>query len=376
MKYSLACSLFCLVVFAGCRFSDKRSDTPDNGVSPFAIQYAKGFQVKRTADYTEVSIRNPWDTLRTLHTYILVDKSKPLPAGLPKGTVVRTPIEKVVVYTSVHCGLLAELGIKEQIVGVCEPQYIDLDFIKQGLASGKVADLGMASNPNVEQIIEIAPEAILTSPFENSGYGQVEKTGIPLIECADYMESTPLGRAEWMRLHALFYGREAYADSLFNAVVDSYNAVKKLVEGVGKRPTVLTDMKYGSVWYVPGGQSYIAHFLKDAGADFFRKDNQQTGSSSLSVEAVFDEAHAADFWLIKYNQKTDLTYRTLKKEDSFYGEFSAYKNRNIFVCNTADASYYEELPIHPDYLLKDMVWMFHPDLMPDYQPRYYKKMQE
>lgn len=372
----IAWFVLCSALFAGCRFSDKRTDAADVEVSPFVIQYAKGFQVNRTGDYTKISIRNPWDTLKTLHDYILVDKSKPLPENLPKGTVVRTPVQRVVVYTSVHCGLLAELGIKKQIVGVCEPQYIDLDFIKKGLSEGSISDLGMASNPDVEQIIEIAPEVILASPFENSGYGQVEKTGIPLIECADYMESTPLGRAEWIRLHALFYGKEAYADSLFGEIVKSYNTIKELAAGVKDKPTVLTDMKYGSVWYVPGGQSYMAHFFRDAGADFFRKDNPQTGSSPLSVEAVFDEAHGADFWLIKYNRKSDITYETLKKEDSFYGEFAAFKNRNIFVCNTADASYYEELPIHPDYLLKDLVWIFHPELMPDYEPHYYKKMKE
>ncbi len=368
--------VLCSVLLSGCRFSDRRTVAEDAEVSPFAIRYANGFQVNRTGDYTKISIRNPWDTLKTLHDYILVDKSKPLPENLPDGTIVRTPVERVAVYTSVHCGVLAELGIKKQIVGVCEPRYIDLDFIKKGLSDGSVSDLGMASNPNVEQIIEIAPEAILASPFENSGYGQVEKTGIPLIECADYMESTPLGRAEWIRLHGLFYGKEAYADSLFCEIEKSYDAVKKLAAGVTDKPTVLTDVKYGSVWYVPGGQSYIAHFFRDAGADFFRKDNPQTGSSPLAVETVFEEAHNADFWLIKYNRETDFTYETLKKEDSFYGEFAAFKNRNIFVCNTADASYYEELPIHPDYLLKDLVWIFHPELMPDYEPHYYKKMQE
>lgn len=369
-------SILCSVLFTGCHFSGKRADMTGKETSPFVIRHAKGFQVNRTEDYTKISIRNPWDTLKVLHDYVLVEKSKPLPANLPEGTVVKIPIERVAVYTSVHCGLLAELGIRKQIVGVCEPQYIDLDFIKKGLSDGSISDLGMASNPNVERIIEIAPEAILTSPFENSGYGQVEKTSIPLIECADYMESTPLGRAEWIRLHGLFYGKEAYADSLFCEIEKSYNAVKKLASEVTDKPTVLTDMQYGSVWNVPGGQSYIAHFFRDAGADFFRKNNPQTGSSPLSVEVVFDEAHNADFWLIKYNRKVDLTYETLRKEDSFYGEFAAYKNRNIFVCNTADASYYEELPIHPDYLLKDLVWIFHPELIPDYEPRYYKKMQE
>lgn len=372
--------LFCLLLgcllLAGCRFSNNAPVASDAAVTPFTIHYAKGFQVLRTADYTQVSIRNPWDTLKTLHNYILVDKDKPLPANLPQGTLVRTPVHRVSVYTSVHCGVLARLGVKEQIVGVCEPEYIDLDFIREGLADGSVSNLGMASSPNVEQILEIAPEIILTSPFENSGYGQVEKTGIPLVECADYMESTPLGRAEWIRLHALFYGKEAYADSLFEEIVQSYLAVKELAAGVTRRPTVLTDTKYGSVWYVPGGQSYIAHFFRDAGADLFRKDDPQSGSSPLSVETVFEEAHNADFWLIKYNRAADFTYETLKKEDSFYGEFDAFKNRHIFVCNTSDASYYEELPIHPDYLLKDLVWIFHPELLPGYEPRYYKKMQE
>ena len=146
--------------------------------------YAAGFTVRHADSCTLVDIVDPWDTTRLLQRYVLVDRSAPLPDSLPEGTLVRVPLQRVVVYSAVHCGMLEELGVADRIAGVCESRYIDLSFVREGIERGTIADLGEASSPDLERMIALSPDALLVSPFENTGYGRVEKSGIPLLELA------------------------------------------------------------------------------------------------------------------------------------------------------------------------------------------------
>lgn len=362
-----------LLMLMGCRSGQKghrgNSDT-------FPIQYAHDFRVERTPEYTLVEVFSPWDTLQVLQRYVLVDRTVPLPADLPAGTLVRTPLQRVAVYSSVHCSMLEELGVADRIVGVCEPNYIELDFVREGVAQGTIADLGEGASPDVEKMMIIAPEAIITAPFKNVGYGRVEKTGILLLECVDYLEATPLGRAEWIRFLALFFGKETLADSLFQRTAAVYDSLCTLITPQMNRPTVLSEMKYGAVWYMPGGRSYVSNLFRDAGANYLWKEDQNTGSIPLSFETVFERGEQVDCWIIKYNAQQDLTYEGLQNEFEPYGHFAAFKKRNIFVCNTGKIPYYEEFPMHPDRVLRNLIWVFHPELLPDYRPRYFSKMKE
>ena len=177
------------------------------------LRYAENLTLVAYPEYTVATLRNPWDTLRTLHTYILVPAAEPLPAHLPQGTVVRTPLSKAVVYSSVHCGLVNNLGAFNSIGGICDLKYIKLPVVQEGVKRGTIADCGDGMNPDMEKIIDLHPDAILLSPFENSGgYGRIEKLNIPIIECADYMETSALGRAEWMRFYGLLFGAAPKAD--------------------------------------------------------------------------------------------------------------------------------------------------------------------
>lgn len=338
------------------------------------VEYATGFTVCRTPEYTEVHIRDPWDTTKLLQRYVLVERGKELPAALPEGVLVRTPLKRIVAATSVHCGWLDMLGIRQEIVGVCESRYIDVPFVQEGVQEGRIVDVGEAAAPDVERLIELNLDGMVTSPLSNAPYGRVEKTGIPQIKCVDYMEPTPLGRAEWIRLLALFFDREALADSLFAETVKAYEEVKALVKDVKERPTVVLEKKYGAVWYVSGGNSYMGSLLKDAGADYCWKDDSHAGSFPLAFETVFEQGGEADYWLMKYNRAQEMGYQDLKSEYAPYANFAAWKNRRIFTCNTGVVPYYEEVPIRPDYLLKDLVKIFHPEVLPDEQLRYYRRM--
>lgn len=369
--------LFLILLITSCSGNKQSSEVERNVVDTvYTVQYAKGFTVKKYADYKEVTVVDPWDSTKILQRYILVDKAKALPANLPKGTLIRTPLSSVVAYSTIHCATLNELGVLSTVKGVCEPSYIDIDYIQEGVKNGTIADLGQASNPIIEKIVDVDPEAILATPIQGRTYGSIDKAGIPVIETPDYMEPLPLGRAEWIRFYSLFFDNESQADSLFNMTVNNYNVIKEKMSSVKEKPSVFIDLMYGNVWYISGGGSFISRMLSDAGANYVWSDNDKVASTPLAFEEILDKAGDAQFWLIKYNHPTDLTYTSLEKEYKPYSYFSAFKNRNIYGCNAAEKSYYEDLPIHPDYILHDFAYIFHPDLFPDYIPRYYSKIKE
>lgn len=378
MSKSINISVLILLIFilVGCSNRKPTTESEENPDIEYTVYYAKGFDVKKYNDYTTVSVCDPWDTTRILQTYILVDKARKLPENLPKGTIVRVPLSSVATYSTIHCSTLNELDAIDLIKGVCEPQYIKLPNIQEGVKSGAIVDLGMASKPNTEKLIMLSPDAIFATPIQGWTYGSIEKTGIPILETTDYTESDPLGRAEWIRFYSLFIGKEHLADSLFAITANNYNAVKEAVTKVSDRPSVFPDMRYQGKWNMPGGKSFMANMMADAGASYPWADNSSTTYMPLAFESVLDKAGEADFWIIKYNWPEDMTYKSLEKEYKPYSYFKAFKEKNIYGCNTAYSSYYEDLPIHPDYILKDMAYIFHPYLFPEYVPKYYKKISQ
>ena len=343
-------------------------------LSSDSIQYAQGFTVQRFDTYIMVEVRDPWDSTRLLQRYLLVDRTKSVPGGLPKGTIVKVPVKDIVIYTSVHAAIIDQLHETDKVIGVCEPRYMDTPAIQEGIQAGRIADLGEATSPNIEKMIEIGAELVIASPFQNSSYGPVEKIGIPIIEGADYMEAFPLGRTEWIRFYGLLFGKEEMADSIFKETEQAYLSLKDLTANIDNRPTVLSEKKFGSSWYVPSGDSYMAHLIEDAGADYMFKDLPGAGSTPLAFETVFDKAIHADIWLVKYNQSSEMTYNDLRSEYTPYENFDAFKKKRIYTCNTGAVPYYEEFPIHPEYLLKDLIWIFHPELVFGYSPRYFREM--
>jgi iron complex transport system substrate-binding protein len=336
------------------------------------IRHARGFTIHYFGNYTEVTVRNPWDTTRVLENYILVDRKIKLPDHLPEGIIVRTPITKVAVCTGVYAGIWKSLGRMNSIVAVCEPQYIELPEVKRGVADGKIIDLGLATAIDLEKLIAVSPDILIISPFENTTYGRLEKTGIPVVEDASYMEDSPLGRAEWIKFEAVFAGEDELAEEIFSKIETKYRSLCAMVAKTKERPTVFAEKKYSQVWYVPGGNSYVGRFFNDAGANYLWRNLPQSGSVPLSFETVFDKAEKAQFWLIKYNNaNADLTYSDLKSEYELYANFDAFKQKRIFGLNSGKTSYYEVGPMEPDVILADLVHVFHPELLPNYVPKYY-----
>ena len=367
--------LLLLLLCVGCKTKD-RSQSDKSGAT-VAMRYAEQIQIDSCDGYWSVRVRNPWDTAKILHTYILVEQGRELPDNLPAGTLVRTPLRKSLIYSSVHCSLLVELDALDCIGGVCDLQYIYHPAVRTRCAEGRIVDAGNAISPDLEKVIDLHPDAVLLSPFENSGgYGRIEKLGIPIIECADYMETSPLGRAEWMRFFGLLFGRKQQADSLFAEVEKRYASLKALVDTVSVRPTVLSELRNGSAWYTPGGHSTIGRLYADAGAAYVWADDTRSGSVPLSFETVFDRGRNADFWLFKYNETVDKTLSSLRAEYAPYAGFRAFQTGRVFACNTGKVPFYEETPFRPDWLLKDLILVFHPECLPGETARYFKQLRQ
>ena len=190
------------------------------------------------------------------------------------------------------------------------------------------------------------------------------------------METTPLGRAEWIRFYGLLFDKVELADSLFKATEKRYIELKELTASTTQKPVVLSEKRYGATWFVPAGESYMAKLYADAGADYIFKNTPGAGSLAMSFESVLDQAIHSNVWLIKYHDPKDLTYSDLRREYTPYENFDAFKNKTIYGSNSAKVAYYEETPIHPDYLLEDLVKIFHPELLPDYDLRYFHQLGE
>ncbi len=337
-----------------------------------------------------VEIVNPWDTSRILHRYILIPKDYAKQADdghskLPEGTIVRTPIDKVVVYSSVHASIIEELGAAESIVGVCEPEYIVSSAVRKRIKEGKIIDCGNTVSPNIERIIQSGAQIIIASPFENSSYGAVEKIGLPIIEGADYMENTPVGRLAWIRFFGMLLECEHKADSIFLATSESYNILRSKVavhleKDDVQRPTLIAERRYGSSWDVPNSESYMVRMYEDAGAKYLFDYLPGTGSTNMSFEKVFHEGAKADYWIFKYWKESEepMTLCDLEAEYALYNRFDAFKNGRIYACNSALTSYYDDIMLHPDAVLKDFIAIFHPQVLEEdgiisggYTPKYF-----
>ena len=377
MKKKLLSTLiaFIVLLLSACGGGSKTSSAINGEIIP--LKYAENLKLMKGDGYTEAVLRNPWDTTSILRTYILVDKNKEVPEHLPEGTLVRTPLSKALVYTATHCNLIHELGAVKSIGGICEIQYIKVPEIIEGCANGTIVNAGEGTNPDIEKIIDLHPDALLLSPYENSGgHGQVEKLKIPIIECADYMETSALGSAEWIRFYGLLFGREALADSIFASVEKNYNELKGMATSQPVKPRLVCELKSGSAWYVSGGLSTTGKLYADAGADYAFASYPNSGGVPLSFETVFDKAQDADVWLMKYNHPTDKTYQSLREDYAPYANFKAFKDKNVYGCNTAYTKYYEDFPFHPDKVLKDLIKIFHPSLLPGYELKYFSKLAE
>lgn len=354
-KIILFCVTISILIFFGCGRTENTITTEDN-----LMEYSRLLRVTPHDGYRVAEIINSKDSTIIDATYILIDNDSNLPDSFPSGIVIRTPIDKLTVFSTVFTGALEELGKLETVKGVVDAEYFSQSYIKEGLKKGTVIDLGPSSSPSMERLAALAPQAILMSIYEGMDVKGIDKAGIPLIRMCDNLESEPLARAEWIRFIGMLTGTEHKADSIFAEVTKEYTKLKTEVAQYKNKPKVLTENMYQGVWYVPGGDSYQVRIIKDAGGTYPWQDDKTKGSLSLSFEEVLQKGNDADIWLLKlYNQR--LTRDGLLSMDSRYAHFKAVDNGGVYYADTGTCPLFEEFPYHPERLLKDYILIFHPE---------------
>lgn len=374
------------------------------GGDTLQMKYAELLTIVKHNDgaYTEAIIENPWKKGTTLHKYILVPKGKEGDetvarlkddirenATLQMGShcdIVRTPLESNVVFTAPHCQLMYELGCKNAITGVCDKDYINIPDIKERvkLSDGKastsdtdkvIIDCGSSMQPDIERIISLKPEGLFISPFENSGgYGKLDKLHIPIIETADYMETSPLGRAEWMKFYGLLFKSEERSDSLFSSIEKEYLALKAEAAKLPQGLSILTERKMGSVWYVPGGKSTMGILLKDANAKYIFADDTHSGSLAYGPERILSKGTQIDVWAFKYFGGKALSKSDLLAEYEGYKVLKAFNSNSIYQVDTSTQPYFELTSFHPEILLREFIILAHPKATQFGKLRFYQHL--
>lgn len=402
--YILLCGATAALLMAACQ-GGKTAAADSEAGDTLEMKYAKLLTIVKHGDgeeasdeaesidyqYAEAIIANPWKAGTMLHRYILIPKGEEgdktvamLARRRSTGArcttdTVRTPVESNLVFTAPHCQLLTELGCQNAITGVCDKDYINIPDIKsRAQADAKVAhpimDCGSSMQPDIERIIALHPEALLISPFENSGgYGKLDKLRIPVIETADYMETSPLGRAEWIKLYGLLLG-SSKADSLFSAIEKEYLQLKAEAAKLPLGLSILTERKTGNVWYVPGGKSTMGILLRDAHARYIFADDTHSGSLSMSPEQIIAKGNQVDVWAFKYFGGNALTKQDLLAEYQGYQALKAFQTGTVYETDTSCEPYFELTSFHPEILLREFIILSHPEAGDKFgKLRFYKK---
>lgn len=380
-KYLAGCCLFALLA-ASCaskgnqqekeNASSQQTITVDSKVQ-ITPEYADGFQLTYADGYILMDIHDPQNEESTHFLYALVPRGTK-PEGIPTDyMVIETPVRSAICMTSLQLSNFIKLGAEDKVVGITSTRHLFNRTINDQLKEGKTAKIGIEGNFDNEVIMSINPDLILISPFKRGGYETMKDIGIPLIPHLGYKEMTPLGQAEWIKFVGLLLGMEQEANDKFSAIEHRYNELKELTaEGkVTRRPIVFSGEIHGGNWYAVGGKSFLAQLFKDAGADYFLKDDNRSGGVTLDFETVYNQADEADYWRIVNSYPGIYDYKALKDQDPRYADFRAFKEKGVIYCNMREKPFYESMPTEPEVVLGDLLHIFHPNLLPDHTPVYY-----
>lgn len=370
--------LLLLIFVAGCQQKTEIS-TSNTSFGTNQIQFAKGLSIYKYEGYSVVKITNPWPKATQSYTYILQEKNGIVPDSLKQNTTIQVPVKTIVVTSTTHIPSLEMLGVENSLIGFPNLDYISSEKVRNRIDAGKIKELGNNQNLNTEILIDSAPDVIIGYGIDNNNptLDNLQKSGLKVLLNGDWNEQTPLGKAEWIKLFGTLYGKEATAKKLFDAVVTSYQKTVALASKTTTKPTVLAGAIYENQWYLPQGNSWGCYFLKDANAQYLWADSNGTGSLSLSFETVLEKAQNADIW-IGPGEFTSL--QDMQISNPHYSQFKAFQNKKVFSYSTKKGKtggiiFYELAPNRPDLVLKDMLKIMHPEVLPDYQLYFFEQLQ-
>lgn len=356
-------------------------ETYDESVDYFpqktAVTHADGFTIDYFNNYKVVTVAAPWLGAEDSATYVLVQCGTPNPPGFEDAVVLDIPVRRFVSMSTTYLPYLEAYGLMDSLVGVDNATYAYSPSVQAALAAGELVELGSGATVNVEAALDLNPDIIMTSASGSADFDthpKLEEVGLTVVLNADYLDVTPLGRAEWGKFIAAFYNEEAQAEALFNTTATEYDSLVALTADVSERPTVLANTPFEGTWYMPGGQSYTAQLLDAAGADYLWGEDESTGTLFLDFESVYDQAADGDYWL---NLGFVFSLADLEAADERYADFAAFQNGTTYNYDLRTNAFggndfFESAAANPQLVLADLIKIFHPDLVPDHDFVYYR----
>ena len=346
-----------------------------------SVAYASGFDVEYHNNYKIVTVSNPWQGAQESFRYVLLQCGTPAPQDV-EGAVIEVPVSNIIAMSTTYLPTLEDLGLIDRLIGLDSTMWTTNPAVRARIESGEIAEIGGGAAVNVELTLDLDPALVMTygtgfSDFDT--HPVLLEAGIPVALNGDFVEQSPLGRAEWMKFIAMFFNREADAAAQFDIVAAEYNAVAELTATLAERPSVLIGSVYNGTWYVSAGGSYMAKLLADAGAAYLWSGDGEVGALPLDFESVYAMAADAEFWLNPDNSFW-FTVDDVLESDPRYGDFAPLKqgrlfNNNARVNENGGNAYYEEGAAHPEKVLKDLVRILHPHLLPDHELRFYQQVE-
>jgi len=369
--------LFLLVSLGGCKKSEAVS-THKGQAAANEIHYAKGLSIVKYEGFSVVKVSNPWPNANKDYTYVLQQKGAKIPDSLNQNTIIQVPIKNIIVTSTTHIPSLEMLGVENTLTGFPNLDFVSSDKVRTRIDRRKIREIGVGQQLNTEVIIDIQPDVIVGYGIDNNNpsLDNLQKSGLKVILNGDWNELSPLGKAEWIKFFGALYGLESKADSIFSNIEKDYNNTLKIVKKATIKPTVLSGAMFENQWYLPQGESWGSVMITQAGGNYLWKDSKGSGSLSLPFETVFEKAENADFW-IGPGQFTSL--KEMSDSNPHYTRFAAFKNKTVYSYSTKKGKtggliYFELAPNRPDLVLKDIVKILHPELLPEHQLYFFEKL--
>ena len=335
------------------------------------VKYAQGFDIAYHDGYKVLTVKNIWPGSEKEFRYALVEKGHLLEMTESFDEIITIPINEIVVTSTTHIPSLEMLEVDTTLVGFPSLDYISSQKTRKRINQGLIKELGKNEDLNTESLLDLNPDVIVGFAIDNHDktLKTIKKTGIPLVYNGDWTESSPLAKAEWIKFFAAFYDKDTLANRLFSNIENEYLNAKKIAFNAKSKPTVLSGAMYKDIWYLPQGKSWAAQFIADANGDYLWKETKGTGSHSLSLESVLEKAEHAEIW-IGPSYYTNLVQ--LKKAHAVYQYFDSFKNKKVYsftnkVGETGGLIYFELAPNRPDIVLKDIIKILHPELLPNHK---------
>tara|TARA_R110000868_G_scaffold36900_4_gene130514 strand:- start:17831 stop:18973 length:1143 start_codon:yes stop_codon:yes gene_type:complete len=362
----------------GCKQKNESSDK-NKASSKNEIQYAKGFELYKQEGFTILKIIRPWPEAKTHFTYILKQKNGIVPDSLKQYPVIPVPILSIIATSTTHIPSLEMLGVENTLIGFPGTDYISSKKTRKRIDSGQVREVGKNENLNTEVIIDMVPNVIVGFGLNSSNpsLDNLQKSGLKVIFNGDWTEQSPLGKAEWIKFFGALYNIDSKADTLFSQIVKEYNTTLTLAEKVTNKPTVLCGSMFQDQWYVPQGDSWAALFLKEAKSNYLWSDTKGTGGLSVPFEVVLEKAKKADFWIAPGDFSS---LKQMSENNPHYSQFDSFKNKKVYSYAVNKGAkggivYFELSPSRPDLVLKDLIKILHPELLPSHKLFFFKKLE-